>query len=416
MGLQLYISSASEKYYQNYKQKAQISRSLNVTEVDNGIILPVKVFNDYTKEEYHQGGVTDKNGHFIKESASYRGGTDFRSLKAAYPLADKPEYCDETVIYGGVLYEFYGHVLLESLSRLWYYIKNNPEHYRVVFNFVPRAQGKFKEFFELLDIPYNDRTFIAKPMQYKKVIIPEPASIYAQSWHIDWLAPFDYMSSKVKAAKYDKIYFTRTKMVERYPVWGEKKVEQMFAKNGFKVFSPERLSLRKQIALMKGCKELATVSSSTYHNLLFAQNGVKLICLNRSFEPDYCQHIVDEAKNLDASYIDASLNPLPSSHVDGPWIIGITEELKKFADDNNLKLPLFYKLNGVPSRYVVPFFNNWFPRNQNTDFSVEDVMFHQQRVKIIKEKNLKSILLRLLSKFTVGRLRKKLKMLSKGEL
>lgn len=416
MPLQLYVSSFSKQFYQNYTEKTQITRSLNVTSIDNGIILPVKVFNDYTKEEYHQGGVIDQTGEFVEESSSYRSGTDFRSLKSAYSFVEKPEYKDETVIYGGVLYEFYGHVLLESLSRLWYFVKNNPKHYRVVFNFVPRAQGKFKEFFELLDIPYNNETFITKPTQYKKVIIPEPASIYAQSWHPDWLIPFDYMSSKVKAAKYDKIYFTRTKMVERYPVWNEKKVERMFAKNGFKVFSPERLSLKKQISLMKGCKELATVSSSTYHNLLFANNGVKLICLNRSFEPDFCQHIVDEAKNLDANYIDVSLNPLPVSHVDGPWIIGITEELKKFSNDNSLKLPLFYKLNGVPSRYIVPFFCNWLCRNQKTEFSHEEVLLCQQRVKIIKEKSLKSILLRILSKFTFGRLRKKLKMLSKGEL
>ena len=259
----LYIADCSKKYYKDYENSFEIKRDLKVAEVENGVILPLKVLDYHTDHETHLGGVIGKNGQFCPLSSTHRADSDFRSLKTGYKPDTKPEYKDETVIYGGILYEFYGHVLLESMARLWYYVKHNPHKYRVVFNFVPDAKGKFKEFFELLDIPYNDDTFITKPTQYKKVIVPEQASFYAESWHKDYLAPFDYMASKVEAEKYEKIYFTRTKLIERNPVLGEKPIEKLFEENGFKVFSPERLSLRKQIALMKGCKELATVSSST---------------------------------------------------------------------------------------------------------------------------------------------------------
>ena len=411
----LYIAEISKKYYKDYQKSLEIERPLQVEKVKKGVILPLKVFDDAKSTEFHQGGVLDQNNQFVSLSSTHRFGTDFRSLKSGYPLENKPEYRGETVIYGGVLYEFYGHVLLETMSRLWYYIKHNPQHYRVIFNYVPRAKGKFKEFFKLLDIPYNDETFITKPIQYKEVIIPEQASIYAESWHKDYLIPFDYMASKVKASPYKKIYFTRTKLTERNPVWGEKPIEKLFKKNGFKVFSPERLSLRKQISLMKGCRELATVSSSTYHNLLFAPNGVKLICLNRAYEPDYCQHVVDQAKELQAYYIDVALNPLPVSHQNGPWVIGFSEELGKFCSDNRLKYFKKRKTNTISAKYLLPFYKNWWWRNQMTDFNREDVLYTQERVKIVPPLTLKTLMYKVLSKITFGKTRKILKQKAKGE-
>ena len=401
-----YITEYSKKYYTEYDVDKEIKRPLKVEEVNRGIILPLKVINDYEPDEFHQGGVIDKNGCFCSLSGTKRYGTDYRSLQSGYELEDDPEYCDETVIYGGVLYEFYGHVLLETMSRLWYYYKSNPNHYRVVMDVVPRARGKFKEFFELLDIPYDEKTFITKPTRYKKVIIPEQASAYATNWHKDWLIPFDYMAAKVPAGKYEKIYFTRTKLIERNPVWGEKPIEKIFKKNGYKVFSPERLSLKKQISLMKGCKELVTVASSTYHNLLFAKSGVKLICLNRSFEPDNSQFPVDQAKNLEAIYIDASLNPLPVTHVHGPWIIGITQELKAFLNDNKMKYEVF---KGMEPKYVVYFFHEWKWRNNDMEFTAEEVRFMSNRINIDISKSYPKVIYKLLSKITFGKLKKKFK-------
>ena len=406
----LYITKISEKYYKEYDLDREIKRPLNVTEIENGIIIPAKEIPCMGDCAYI-GGVLDNNKNFVKESSTFRDKPQ-KALLDGYEVNETPEYKDEVVIYGGVLYEFYGHVLLETLARLWYYIKYNPNKYRVVFNFVPGAKGKFKEFFELLDIPYNDDTFITKPTQYKKVIIPEQASIYAESWHKDYLVPFDYMASKVKAEKYEKVYFTRTKLIERNPVLGEKSIEKLFEKNGFKVFSPERLPLRKQIALMKGCKELATVSSSTYHNLLFAKNGTRLICLNRAYEPDYSQHIVNLAKNINYTYIDVSLNPLPVTHVSGPWIIGLTNNLISFAKDNNYNLPNKYSVNTIMQTQLTIFLKEWKGRNANRYFPLEEWEVAAQTVNIKVERSIKQNIYKLLSHITFGRLKKSLKLMS----
>ena len=253
---------------------------------------------------------------------------------------------------------------METLSRLWFYLKYNPNKYRVIFNFDKRAKGKFKEFFELLNIPYNKETFIETPTQYKEIIIPEQSAVMYNGgyWHRDYLIPYDYMASKVKAQKYDKIYFTRRKLIDRNPVWNEKPIEKIFKQNGFRVFAPEKLSLKKQIALMKGCKELATIVPSTPHNLLFAKNSTRLYCMNRCIHPNPVQHVIDEAKNIDVTYINIGLNPFPVQHGSGPWIVGVTEELKSFCLEKNFKFPKNIKIDTISSKYLYPFYRDWYKK------------------------------------------------------
>ncbi len=194
------------------------------------------------------------------------------------------------------------------------------------------------------------------------------------------------MAAKVEAEKYDKIYFTRTKLTKRNPVWGEKEIEKLFAKNGFKVFSPEQLSLRKQIALMKGCKELATVASTTYHNLVFAKNNTRLIALNRSFQANQTQFIVDQAKKLDATYIDVSLAPLPITHVYGPWIVGQTEELQNFLKDNNLEFN--DSVNCVTDDDLFLFLKSWSHHvNKNvTPVTKDEIVYMQEKINFIRKR------------------------------
>ena len=115
---QFYISKFSEKYYQNYNDDLELKRPLSVTTIDRGIILPARE-TTLEDEFFYHGGVLDNNNNFVPLSAT-KHHCAAKALLNGYPLSEEPSYCDETVIYGGILYEHYGHVLLESISRLWY--------------------------------------------------------------------------------------------------------------------------------------------------------------------------------------------------------------------------------------------------------------------------------------------------------
>ncbi len=120
----LYVTKLSEKFYEDCNKDFELKRPLKIEEVEKGIILPAK---EIVKEHdfIYKGGVLNSNKEFIKLSAVNRN-IENKSLQEGYELTEEPSYCDETVIYGGILYEFYGHVLLESLNRLWYYLKPTP--------------------------------------------------------------------------------------------------------------------------------------------------------------------------------------------------------------------------------------------------------------------------------------------------
>ncbi len=377
-----YITDYSEKYYKDYNTDTEVKRPLKVEEIEDGTILPAKEVPLGLNNVCYQGGVLDKNRNFIVASATLRNNPE-KALESAYEIDEEPEYCDETVIYGGVLYEFYGHVLLESMARLWYYIKSNPQHYRVVMDVVPRARGKFKEFFELLDIPYDEKTFITKPTRYKKVIIPEQASIYATNWHKDYLIPFEYMRSKVKAKKYDKVYFTRIKL-RRNPVLNEQAIVKIFKQNGYKIVAPETLSLKEQIAYLKGAKSFACWAGTLACQVLFCENGVERIILNRALEPAEAHHIFDSAKQLKTYYVDCALNLLPVSHVHGPWVVGYTQELNDFCVDKGFKHPKSRYINKVPYKYVGRFYKHWQLSCNLYPFTYEEAVLCAKRVKLKK--------------------------------
>ncbi len=401
-----FITEFSRKYYEDYDRDLEIKRPLRVTEVEAGVILPAVEIPCKDNTAY-LGGVLDKNGNFVPESATPRNKPE-KALTAGYALDKEPAYRDETVIYGGVLYEFYGHVLLETSARLWYYFKHNPNKYRVVFDVVPGARGKFREFFELWDIPYNDDTFITEPTRYKRVIVPEEASRYATSWHQDYAIPFEYMKSKVQAGKYEKIYFTRTHLL-RNPVCGETQIEDIFRRNGFSVVAPETLSLREQISLLKGCKCLACFAGTLACQVLFCENGASRIVLNRAFEPAEAHQIFDQLKGLHTTTVDVSLNPLPVTHVIGPWICGLTEPFLQFLKEEGFRGYHERNLNVVAVDDLVVFLRSWHQANRRFALSADEVKFSIARLRYSFFGEAQRSIYKLLYKFCFGRLRRTIK-------
>ena len=102
---EFYISEVSKKYYENYDKDCEIKRDLNVCEIENGIILPAKEISCNDDFAYI-GGVLDSNRNFVKESSTFRDKPE-KALLDGYEINEQPRYIDETVIYGGILYEFY---------------------------------------------------------------------------------------------------------------------------------------------------------------------------------------------------------------------------------------------------------------------------------------------------------------------
>ncbi len=115
---------------------------------NDSTILPLRK-NKESNLLFGQGGVVDGNGKYIDSSSIAL------RFEGAYPF-DDAIYRDETVVYCGLFVTHWGHFLVESVSRLWYFLEHDDGVSKYVFvveeNTNLKVAGNFLRFFELLGV------------------------------------------------------------------------------------------------------------------------------------------------------------------------------------------------------------------------------------------------------------------------
>lgn len=305
--------------------------------IENGYVLPLKKELNQDGIGYFSGGVTNSEGLFLKAS-SYIRESLIGSLIDGYDFDKKiAKFIDNEVMFAGMISKHFGHFLMESTNRLWYWIENKQLNLDLVFlkqkrqNILPQ----FWEFIDLMGIPRNKIHIVEQITCFKKIHIPS-VSNNLTNWYSDKiLLPFQYVARKVKGGGTDKIYLSRTKFRAKTSCFGEDNIEHVFRQNGYKIIYPELLSLREQISYIKDAKEIAGVIGTAMHMELFALNPIKSIVLYRSDDPVSVQDLIHHALKADWYNISVNMNPFPISHGVGPILLGITEKFASFCDDFN---------------------------------------------------------------------------------
>ena len=311
---------------------------LTVLTLEQGTVYPRRLV---TREQYSngQGGVLDRDGNFVPLSANPG------RIGGAYPM-EEAEYREETVVFCGYLYRHWGHFLVESTARLWYFLKNDPSVDRYVF-FLDEGKdqavtGNFREFLELLGI-WDKAEFITRPVRYRSVIIPEPAYLCMRYWSEEYIAVFDAAARNVTAdpawEKPEKIFFTRSHFAKNSGYeFGMEALDSFFQKNGFAVVAPERMRLSQMIHAIRNAKTVASISGTLPHNMLFGCDGQKLIVMERLVINVDHQVCVNRMRQLDAVHIDANF-PIYTIDTHGPYMVGCNHILERFAFDRKMSPP-----------------------------------------------------------------------------
>ena len=94
---------------------------------------------------------------------------------------------DYDVCYCGIISDAFGHILLETISRLWYILNEKP-YLKCVFLTKEKPGSIFFQFCELLEIDKSNIEIIEKPTQYRTVYVPESSFYlngYAAKEYID---------------------------------------------------------------------------------------------------------------------------------------------------------------------------------------------------------------------------------------
>lgn len=389
--------------------------------VDLGIVLsPQASVNKY----YLQGVIRQLPEYklynaevgVLNSNREYLPGTGMAEMRFVdLKLPDEIPFVNKTVIWGGLLIPHYGHFLLQSTTRLYYYLKNCDKSTPIVFAVFNQELPKYmRDFFDLLNIPPEHLILVDKPTQFKKVICPALSSVYYKDWTEDFILPFSEAAKDIKPAPYEKVFFSRKHWSGLAKCFGEENLEKVFNKNGFHSVEMQNLSLKEQISIIKGAKVLAGINGTAFHNILFGQKGKQLILLNRNEEYD-SQYIVNEAAEAECFVVQAYENPLPVNHPHGPFIVGLTKYVKSFLKDFGLD---DFNVSFDPLKYVNRFYKLYFQTYCQNNFYIELCVRDKNKIEVgdlfkLKElcaySRFKELLFRILSKVTLGNAKLKFK-------
>ena len=317
--------------------------SLRIWQGENATVLPLRPIPD-DGLLFGRGGVVDKDGQYVELS-----GIPTRIGKQ-YPF-ENPVYRDERVVYCGYLVNHWGHFLVEAVTRLWYCLEESalcagaPVDKYVFFlneNQPREITGNYREFFRLLGI-WDRLELVTVPTTYREVIVPEIAFRCMEFYSPKYLAIFDTVAGNVipqpQWVPEEKVFFTRSSLSRgsRFE-FGAECLDSFFRNNGYAVVPPERRSLSEMIWLIRGARQVATISGSAHHNMLFAGSGQKLLIMERFvINVDY-QVSINQMRQLDVTPIDANFHLYTVDTV-GPLMLGCNHILERYIADNHLLAP-----------------------------------------------------------------------------
>lgn len=341
------------------------------------------------------GVVYDASGNLCAMSITRRFGGHMHISK----FKPTQNFIDETVVFagGGYIFRHFGHFLIEGMGRLYPALDATYKNKKFVFVVGRKTKslpGFVMKFLAGLGINSDNIILINKTTRFRGVYVPPQGAIITQYISPMMMQVFDKIAENLGNAKiktYDKIYLSRGKMNDGR-TFGEKSIEKIFAKNGYKIIYPETLPLSHQITLAHNCKYMAGTAGTALHLALFMRVGGTVIQIKRNSLPGDnagIQHDICNLRKLNFTYIDGSIEIIPSLHFTSqPQILGVTPELKQFFIDNNFRFS---------TRDIVPDTDAWMAYEVQLHKHIK----HQRYKKIIKP------IARFVSMFGITKYRRK---------
>ena len=333
MSHRILLSEMNKSHFDN--------KELGITIVNNGYVLPFREWD--STGSIANGGIVDERGRYVhgtcfgwdKESAIYD--FDKQNVKA----------CDEC-IYLGYFHAVYGHAITDALKKLWYFQTEECKSLisRGVDVIYLTTSNRdlptwHKQLFKLAGIDVSECKHIQEISKYKKIIVPQSSWWRRNDGTIFFNKGFEMVVNKIKSnvrktSDYktnfpSNLYFTRTAIFDVCREIGENDLVNFFRKNGYHVFSPEKLSLEQQISMLMKCKRFAATEGSCSHAQLFCNPDVEVIILRKADYINSYTTAIADFTNCKTIFVDANKSILASKKYPwrGPFYLTVTEELRK---------------------------------------------------------------------------------------
>lgn len=298
--------------------------------IEKGMILPAKfAYDGYLTE----GGVYDAEGNHIDGH--------LRVMRDDLPpcqVQGSINHVQETVVYGGVIFNHFGHMITESLSRMWWLLENrNCGHKFVFISYDDSNSINFIDYLLLLGLEEEDIVLLKEPIKFDLIIVPVQTTYLFTGFEDKAIAIYNTIRDSVVPASYDKIYLTRTKFQLQDTV-NEEYFENYYRSIGYEIIAMEQLSIREQTSIMAGAKSVVCTSGTLQHHILFSHDGVSITVLNRSNHFKIPIRWINQVRNAKCTFIDVHKNFLPVTSFGMAWLLMPTVYWKRYVKDSGGKL------------------------------------------------------------------------------
>lgn len=393
-----------EKFREQEKKNYFIEKELEVRNVKNAVILPYK--SDENK--FAGGGVMDENGNYVALSAQRIVGAE---MNHGYPC-DVIRKIDDTVIWFGAFHKHWGHFLNEMVGRCWYFSEKEVDISSLKIAYIRKndscerpIEGNYLEFLELLGIQKEQLIEVNEPTQFAVVIVPELSCRGGGFYSKEFVRTFNTVRdhNSIPGCKSEKLYFTRLKSKAfRSTELGEKRIKKIYEKNHHRVLAPEHCTLREQIAYIKNCEEMTVVAGTLPHNILFAQDGIKITILNRTGETNGYQPLINQVRDANVTYIDTHITLLPV-FANGPFLLQVTDNLLHYLQDRQMWMPSkIESVIGIHMKlmwYFMCYLENmtesqiekWDLKEKYGAYILDNYSYYRSRIPLYDKKNVRKL-------------------------
>jgi hypothetical protein len=204
----------------------------------------------------------------IPDHARRRHGENFEDEFPDQMRDVEAEFLAGRYLYGGPMYFHFGHVMVDSTTRLWAF--DRKRHAGIVFAGLERSGPTPNWLFEvmtLFGVSESNLQIIGRPTVVESLDFPTPGSMVGfdvEPWYLDYL---DDLSGKLNSSVPRLVYLGRTHIRSKGGLMGESYFADHLVRRGFIYIRPEELPILEQMAIMKNAETVVFAEGSAVNSI-----------------------------------------------------------------------------------------------------------------------------------------------------
>lgn len=298
---------------------------------DGACVLP------YLPELNNFSGVVTSDGMFVEHSAVHES-LENGKVDIKVNIVDS----DHDAIFIGSMMSVYGHCITDNLKKLWFLRTDDAQEIlksggKIVYVSAWDQEELPSYALRILELGGVDTLRLERisvPTRFKRVYVPEN-SMRLKNGIRQWSPLFRSEIETIKSNSeysgelYDKVYFTRTALSDSDD-YGEERIQSLFAASGYRIISPEKLSVDAQVMLMANCSHVVCTDGSVAHNAIFCNKDAYVTILLKSDYVNGYQMMINKMVGYNLTYVSANHTIRHRKPWAGPFYLSVTSYLSDF--------------------------------------------------------------------------------------